>query len=39
MEEHALSNRIIGLAIELYATIGPGLLEKVYQECLCMELY
>jgi GxxExxY protein len=34
----ALSERVIGLAIEVYRTIGPGLLEAVYRECLCLEL-
>jgi GxxExxY protein len=33
-----LTNRIIGLAIEVHRTIGPGLLESVYAECLCGEL-
>jgi GxxExxY protein len=33
-----LTNRIIGLAIEVHRTIGPGLLESVYAECLCDEL-
>jgi GxxExxY protein len=33
-----LTNRIIGLAIEVHRTIGPGLLESVYDECLCDEL-
>jgi GxxExxY protein len=37
-ELNALSNRVIGLAIEVHRTVGPGLLETVYQECLCMEL-
>lgn len=33
-----LTNRIIGLAIEVHRTIGPGLLESAYAECLCDEL-
>jgi GxxExxY protein len=33
-----LTNRIIGLAIEVYRTIGRGLLEYVYAACLCDEL-
>jgi GxxExxY protein len=37
-ELDALSNRVIGLAIDVHRAIGPGLLETVYQECMCMEL-
>ena len=33
-----LSNRIIGLAIEVHRNVGPGLLESVYAECLSDEL-
>ena len=33
-----LSERIIGLAIEVHRTAGPGLLESVYGACLCYEL-
>ena len=29
-----LSYKVIGLAIEVHGTFGPGLLEKAYQECL-----
>ena len=38
LELNALSNRVIGLAIDVHRAIGPGLLETVYQECMCMEL-
>ena len=33
-----LSNKIIGLAIEVHRNLGPGLLESVYQQCLAYEL-
>jgi GxxExxY protein len=33
-----LTERIIGLAIEVHRTIGPGLLESVYVESVCLEL-
>ena len=33
-----LTARIIGLAIEVHRTIGPGLLESIYSECLSDEL-
>ena len=33
-----LSHRIIGLAIEVHRQLGPGLLESVYERCLCYEL-
>jgi len=32
------TNRIIGLAIKVHRALGPGLLEEVYEECLCWEL-
>lgn len=34
----ALSERIIGLAIDVHRQLGPGLLESAYEECLCFEL-
>jgi GxxExxY protein len=33
-----LSERVIGLAIDVHRQLGPGLLEAVYEECLCFEL-
>ena len=33
-----LTQRVIGLAIEVHRTLGPGLLESAYEECVCLEL-
>jgi GxxExxY protein len=33
-----LSFRVIGAAIEVHRMLGPGLLESVYETCLCHEL-
>jgi GxxExxY protein len=33
-----LTERVIGCAIEVHRTLGPGLLESAYEVCLCREL-
>ena len=37
-EMSALTERVIGCAIEVHRVLGPGLLESIYRECLMMEL-
>ena len=34
MTENELSYKILGLAIDVHTTLGPGLLESAYKECL-----
>jgi GxxExxY protein len=38
MKENDLSQIVIGLCIKIHRTLGPGLLESVYEEILCYEL-
>lgn len=38
MNEDELSYQIIGAAIKVHRKLGPGLLEKIYQDCLEYEL-
>lgn len=33
-----LSNKVIGLALEVHKNLGPGLLESAYKQCLAYEL-
>ena len=37
-EVDALANALIGAAIEVHRILGPGLLESVYEEAMCVEL-
>ncbi len=38
MDENSLSNIVINRAIKVHNSLGPGLLESSYQECLFFEL-
>ena len=38
MDENALSNLVINRALKVHTTLGPGLLESSYKECLYYEL-
>lgn len=38
MTENEISKRIVGCALKVHRTLGPGLLERSYQECLYYEL-
>ncbi len=38
MNENEISNKIIGLAINVHRNLGPGLLESTYKECLFYEI-
>ena len=35
----ALTEQIIGAAVEVHRELGPGLLESAYEECMCHELH
>lgn len=36
--EDPISHQVLLAAIEVHRTLGPGLLESAYEECLCHEL-
>ena len=36
--QDALTEKIIGCAIEVHKRLGPGLLESIYESALCIEL-
>lgn len=37
MQINALTERVIGLAIEVHRVLGPGLLEKLYEDAIAYE--
>ena len=38
MTDNELTYQIRGAIFDVYNTLGPGLLESVYEEALCFEL-
>ena len=38
MEENSITQNIIGCAIKVQKSLGPGLLESAYQACLHYEM-
>lgn len=38
MTENELAKKIIGIAIDVHKSLGPGLLESAYKECLYYKL-
>ena len=38
LSENQITEKIIGCAIKVHSTLGPGLLESAYQQCLFYEL-
>ena len=38
LQDEDLSQEILGAAIEVHRSLGPGFLESLYEEALCIEL-
>ena len=38
MTESEIATIVFQCGIKIHKTFGPGLLEKIYEECLCIEL-
>ena len=38
MDLNQITEKIIGCSIEVHKSLGPGLLESAYEECLSYEL-
>jgi GxxExxY protein len=39
LKHEELTHQILSAAIEVHKSLGPGLLESAYEECLCRELH
>jgi GxxExxY protein len=42
MDENEISNKVIGCALKVHRSLGPGLLESAYETCLyyeCMQAH
>ena len=39
MHENDISHAVIGAAIEVHREVGPGIIEKPYEEAMCHELH
>ena len=38
VQQDPLAHKIIGAAIEVHRSLGPGLLEELYEDAFCIEL-
>ena len=38
MTENDLARKAFNIGLKIHKTLGPGLLESVYEECFCIEL-
>ena len=38
MIENEISNKVLGICIEVHSALGPGLLESAYKECVYYKL-
>ncbi len=38
MTENEIATAVFQCGIKIHKSLGPGLLEKIYEECLCVEL-
>ncbi len=38
MTENEISNKVLGICIEVHSALGPGLLESTYKECVYYKL-
>jgi GxxExxY protein len=38
LPENIISQKVIGMAIDIHSHLGPGLLESAYRECLFYDL-